>query len=406
MIKKLGFRNILRNRRRTIITCLIMGIGLGALIFADAFLHGLTESMISSVTSSFIGDGQIHQKDFLKTREIEKIITNADDILTQLKNDSRIKTVVPRAISTGMISSPTDVLPIAIYGIIPDDEVQISGIKSSIIKGNYLTNEDMNQILIGEKLAKFLGVDVGDKIVLTSAQSKTGQLAQELLRIGGIYKMKNKDMDSSMAFIHLSKAQSIMGIGNSFHELVFKFKSKADVINPPDSFLAEYSKNDNEALSWKKLVPAIDAGIQLTSYSLYIGSFILFSIIALSTMNTLFMSLYERMYEFGILKAMGTRSFFIFKLIIVEAFSLSILSTILGITIGIIAIVITKITGINYLNDVEYLGTTIKSSIYPVILVHQFLIYPLAITLFACISAIYPAISAAKIIPSESMRRD
>ena len=96
------------------------------------------------------------------------------------------------------------------------------------------------------------------------------------------------------------------------------------------------SLNDNEALSWKKLVPAIDAGIQITSYSLYIGSFILFAIIALSTMNTLFMSLYERMYEFGIMKAIGTRPFFIFKLIILEAASLALLSSILGMILGMI----------------------------------------------------------------------
>jgi ABC-type antimicrobial peptide transport system permease subunit len=197
-----------------------------------------------------------------------------------------------------------------------------------------------------------------------------------------------------------------MGIGNSYHEIVFKFKTKNDVINPPNEVLELFTKDQNQALSWKKIVPAIDAGIQLTSYSLYIGTVILFAIIALSTMNTLFMSLYERMYEFGIMKAIGTRPMFIFKLILVEALALALFSSMLGIIVGGTASLVTNYIGISHLNDVEYLGTTIKSSIRPIIAYYQYVYYPIAIFVFAILASIYPAISAAKIIPSKSMRRD
>jgi ABC-type antimicrobial peptide transport system permease subunit len=112
------------------------------------------------------------------------------------------------------------------------------------------------------------------------------------------------------------------------------------------------------------------------------------------------------MYEFGIMKAIGTRPIFIFKLILSEAFFLSLLSTILGTFLGASATLITKLTGISHFTDIEYLGTTIKSAIHPSFLTHQYLIYPIAIIIFACLSAIYPAISAAKIIPSQSMKRD
>lgn len=406
MIAKLGFRNILRNRRRTIITCLIMGLGLTALIFADAFLRGLNENMINSVTESFIGDGQIHRNEFLKTREIEKTINHSEETLAKLRINSKIKMAVPRVIGSGMVASPTDILPIVIYGIVPEEEMKISSIKESIIKGQYLNELEPGQVLIGEKLAKFLGAGVGDKVVITTAQAKTGQLGQELFRIGAIFKMKNKDLDSTVAFINFKKGQELMGVTNEFHEIVFKFNDKSDVLNTPASFLKQFSDDDNQALSWKSLVPAIDAGIQLTTYSLYIGSVILFAIIALSTMNTLFMSLYERMYEFGIMKAIGTRPEFIFKLIIAEAMSLAVLSTVLGVMLGLLITNITAWTGINHLTDVEYLGTTIRHSIRPVMSLHQYIIYPVAIFIFTSLSAIYPAITAGRIIPSQSMRRD
>jgi len=202
MITKLGFRNILRNQRRTIITCMIMGLGLAALIFADAFLRGLNENMINSITSSFIGDGQIHRKNFLKTREIEKTITNPEQTLLELTNNPLIKLSVPRVIGSGMIASPTDVLPVAIYGIIPELETQVSSLQEAIIAGSYLNINHPEHVIIGDKLAKFLSAGVGDKIVITTAQANTGILSQELFRIGGIFKMKNRDMDSTLAFIN------------------------------------------------------------------------------------------------------------------------------------------------------------------------------------------------------------
>lgn len=406
MVFKLGFRNILRNKRRTIITCMIMGLGLAALIFADAFLRGLNQNMIDSVTNSFIGDGQIHRKEFLKTRELEKTILDTPKVLSELNRNPLIRLSNPRTIASAMIASPTDVLPVALYGIKPLEESLISSIKESIIAGDYLNSLDQEKILIGEKLAKFLGASVGDKLVVTTSQAKTGVLSQELFRVGGIFKMKNKDMDSSMAFINMEKSQTFMGIGSDVHEIVFKFKNRQDVVNPPNSFLEQFSVNDNEALSWKKLVPAIDAGIQLTTYSLSIGSIILFAVIALSTMNTLFMSIYERMYEFGIMKAIGTRATFIFKLIVLEAGSLALVSSFFGLILGNFLTVLTRWTGINHLTDVEYLGTTIKTAIRPVFHSNQWTVYPLAIIIFAILASLYPALSAARIIPTKSMRRD
>lgn len=406
MVFKLGFRNILRNKRRTIITCMIMGLGLAALIFADAFLRGLNQNMIDSVTNSFIGDGQIHRKEFLKTRELEKTILNTSQVLSDLNRNPLIRLSNPRTIASAMIASPTDVLPVALYGIKPLEESLVSSIKESIVAGDYLNSLDQEKILIGEKLAKFLDASVGDKLVVTTSQAKTGILSQELFRVGGIFKMKNKDMDSSMAFINMEKSQSFMGIGTDVHEIVFKFKNRQDVVSPPNSFLEQFSANDNEALSWKKLVPAIDAGIQLTTYSLSIGSIILFAVIALSTMNTLFMSIYERMYEFGIMKAIGTRATFIFKLIVLEAGSLALVSSFFGLILGNFLTVLTRWTGINHLTDVEYLGTTIKTAIRPVFHSNQWTVYPLAIIIFAILAALYPAFSAARIIPTKSMRRD
>src|SRR5690606_16417389 len=106
------------------------------------------------------------------------------------------------------------------------------------------------------------------------------------------------------------------------------------------------------------------------------------------------------------MKAIGTRPQFIFKLILVEALALAVISVIAGVLIGGLLTLITQFTGINHLTDVEYLGTTIRSAIRPVVVPHQYTLYPVAIVVFALISAIYPALNASKINPSKSMRKD
>jgi ABC-type antimicrobial peptide transport system permease subunit len=144
--------------------------------------------------------------------------------------------------------------------------------------------------------------------------------------------------------------------------------------------------------------------LKLLGFSLLLVGLILFGVVALGIINTLFMSLHERMFEFGVLRAVGTRPWRMAQLIVLEAGALAILSIGLGNLLGLIVTAMVAKTGIDY-TGIEYAGVTFRELLYPVMKVEQFILYPIWVFIFTTIVGIYPAIHAARILPAEAMRK-
>jgi ABC-type lipoprotein release transport system permease subunit len=401
---KLAWRNVLRNKRRTILAGTAIGIGLAALIFTDAFIIGMEQNMVRSATSSFLGEGQIHQAGFRETLEVDKTINNLEQVTSNLKKESIVKDFTLRTMAFGMITSAANVNSINLIGINPDTEKNLSQIDDAIIKGKYFSENEPNSIVIGKKLAENLEVDLEDRVVVTVAQAKTGDLSQEMFRISGIYYFNTPDMDSGMAFIPLEKSQEMLGIGNNAHEIAIKFTDIKYGQDKELPFWSKYSQYGNETLGWIKIFPELEIMFKFTQFSIYVTAIILFGVVAFGIINTLFMSLYERMFEFGVLRAIGTGPFRMAQLILLEAGSLAIISIICGSILGFIITYTVMKTGIDY-RGIEMVGVTIRDLIYPVLTIKQFVIYPFWLFLFTIITALYPALYAARISPAKAMRK-
>jgi len=401
---KLAWRNMLRNKRRTFIAGTAIGVGLAAMILSDAFMIGMSDNLIKSATKSFLGEAQIHHAEFRQSFEVEKTINNLDDVSFNLKNDSIVKHFTIRTLAVAMISSPANVAAVSMVGINPEIEQYLSQIDDAIIEGEYFTGESIYDIVIGYKLAELLEVTLGDRIVLTTAQAKSGELSQEMFRISGIYKFNADDMDRGMAFINLDRAQKMLNLDNKAHEIAIKF---IDINMAQDKnlyFWDKFSQDNNEAVGWPVILPQLDAVFELSDYSLAIMGLILFGIVSLGIVNTLFMSLQERMFEFGVLRAVGTRPLAMGQIILYEAGSLAVIAGIIGSIIGFIVTSILATTGIDY-TGIEYAGVTFREPLYPVLTVMQFIKYPIWFLIFTMITALIPAWSAAKMKPAEAMRK-
>lgn len=401
---KLAWRNIFRNKRRTFIAGTAIGVGLAAMIFTDALMIGMKDNMIRSATKSFLGEGQIHRKNFRLTQDVEKTINNLDRMISPLEEEEAVERFTLRTVTFGMITSPANVSSIMVYGIKPSSEKFLSQIDDVIEEGSYFEGEDVRDIVIGSDLAELLEVGLGDRTVLTVTQAESGDLAQEMFRVSGIYKFNVKEMDTGMAFVRLSKAQDMLGIGKNVHEIAIQFKDIHFASQEKDPFWSEYSVHDNEAVSWTQLLPQLDAMLGIFWISLMVMGIILFGIVAFGIVNTLFMSLYERMFEFGVIRAIGTRPSGIRRLILFEAGALSLLSIALGSVLGFILTLIFVKTGIDY-RGIEIAGTSIHEMLYPVIHAQQYIIYPLAVFAFTLFIGLYPATVASKMSISEALRK-
>ncbi len=404
LLLKLAWRNLFRNTRRTLLSGLAIGVGLAALIFGDAYMLGMMESMVQTATATFPGEAQIHRRGFRKSLDVELTIAGSGRVLKELAQEPLVKSFAPRVLSYGMLTSPADVSSILLYGVDPEREAGVSQLKQSIVSGGYLEPGSPNEILVGEQLAKNLDLSVGDRAVVTVAQAGTGDLSQEMFRVGGIFKFSERTLDDSVAFVHLGKAQQLLALGDGVHEIALDFTDLRLATDEKLPFWKKYSQNGNEALGWGKIFPDLKSFTDMTNFAMLITALILFGVVSFGIMNTLFMSLYERMFEFGVMRAVGTRPARLAFMVLFEACSLALISIVIGILLGWALTRIYMVVGIDY-RGLEFSGVTIKDMLYPVMRLYQYVVYPIWLFLFTAVVGLYPAIYAARLKPAKAMKR-
>lgn len=404
LFMKIAWRNLFRNTRRTIITCTTMSLGLAALIFTDAFMIGFADNAIENATGSFLGDAQIHSKEYKADMEAHQTIKDADSLINKLQNSPQVKDFAGRVIAQGMLSSATQSQGLSIWGVDPENEKNISMLDDRLgTDSKYLPTK--NSLLIGQALADDLGIKLGDRLLLTLADAETGEPAQVLLKVDGIYSFGTKDMDMSIAAVHIDLARDLMGLpSGSFHELAFTVHDKKLTLDLENALWTQLSTEESICESWLELMSEMKMLISQRDMSMWIMGTILFSIVALSIINTLFMAIYERFFEFGVLKSIGTKSSQIFSMVTFEAASLAILGALAGGIIGFGLTYWVSQMGINY-NGIEYSGITFYNKIYPTIEVRQFVIYPIISFVFTVLISMYPAGYAARLKPADAMHR-
>ena len=401
---RLAWRNLFRNKRRSIIAGVAIGTGLAAMIFTDALIEGMRGQLIRSATAAYIGEGQIHRQGFRLTQEPALTINDLAKVRASLAKDPSVEAFAERAEGFGMITSPTDVSSVMVVGVEPDKERLLSRVDDNLRQGAYFAGSGERDLVIGGDLADNLGVGLGDRVVLTVSQAGTGELAQDLFRVSGIYRFGVKEMDGGFAFVRLAEAQQMLGVDGGVHEIALKFKDIEFATEKDNPFWARYSTGGNEAVSWATVLPQLRDVLGLFWISLAFMAVILFGIVAFGIINTLFMSLYERMFEFGVLRAVGTRPSGVRRLIVFEAGALAILSIAIGAALGLAATLLVAKTGINY-NGIEFAGTAFYEPLYPVLQVRQFVVYPLSTLLFTLLVGLYPAGFAARMKVADALRK-
>jgi ABC-type lipoprotein release transport system permease subunit len=364
----------------------------------------MERNIIRSATASFLGEGQIHARGFRENLTVEKTISDAQSVLQKLAAEPMVSNFTSRVLSFAMISSPDNNSAVTLVGVDPERERALSQVDDALIEGSFFGGNSSRELVIGSKLAEILEVGLKSRVVLTVAEAETGDLAQEMFRVSGIYHFNSLEMDKGMVFIRLEKAQQMLKLGGAIHEIAVLFSDSHYARDKTNPFWSEYSRDGNEAVSWTELLPQLEGALELSQFSTFIVGVILFGVVALGIINTLFMSLHERMFEFGVLRAVGTRPGVMALLILFEAGALAVLSIVIGSVLGYLVTYFAARTGIDYVG-IEIVGVTFRELLYPVMELRQFLFYPLVVFFFTILVGVYPAVYAARIQPAEAMRR-
>ena len=230
-------------------------------------------------------------------------------------------------------------------------------------------------------------------------------MAQALYRISGIVDFGMRELDDNFVFVNISSARQTLGMSDQqTHEFVLKFVNSEDAENPDLSIFQQLNDEEVEALGWLELNEQLGLIIELSSFTSLIVGLILFFLASLGVINSMFMSIYERIYEFGVIKAIGTRPAAISLLILFEALLIALISSILGIILGYLLGLYTSNYGIG-MGEMEFSGIAINNNIFSEFHISQFTQFPVYVVLLTIVAAIYPARFAAKIIPSDALQR-
>jgi ABC-type lipoprotein release transport system permease subunit len=335
---------------------------------------------------------------------VGKAILPRKELVARLGSDSRIRYFTERVMSFAMITSPANLSAVQLVGVNPEMERHISQIDDTIIQGDFFPEGEVNDLVIGDRLADLLEAEIGSRIVLTVAQVGTGQLSQAMFRVSGIFHLNITEMDRGMAFVRLGRAQEMLGLGDRIHEIAIQLSNSSYAVQERSSVWSDYSTGGNEAVGWWVLLPQLKMALELSQFSLLIIGLILFAIVALGILNTLFMSMHERMFEFGVLRALGTRPRAMALMILFEAAALGVLAVVLGILLGTLTVAALNHFGIDY-TGIEAMGVTFRHVLYPQFQIRQFILYPIVVFVLTLAISLYPAGHAARMQPAEAMRR-
>ncbi|MBL4572898.1 MAG: ABC transporter permease [Gammaproteobacteria bacterium] len=400
----LAFRNLFRNTRRTVLTVMLMGFSLTALIVFDGLMRGMITLMVDNITGTLTGEAQIHRVGYLENLDVDLYIDNANEIEAQLQQDISLQAYAPRVITGAMISSSYNVSGGIVYGVDAVLEQTVSKVREAMISGEYLSGED-SELLIGVSMAELLEVELGDRIVLTLSEVDNGELAQALFRVSGIIEFGMRELDENFVFINLASARQVLGMSEQqTHEFALNFITPLDMANTNSPLLDKLNVGEIEALNWLELNPDISLILEISRYSSVMIGAILFLLASLGVINSMFMSIYERIYEFGVIKAIGTRPKDIRNLILFEALFLSLISCVMGIALGAAIGAYTSTNGVAF-GEMEFSGIALNNAIFTEFNIIQFTQFPLYVVLLTVIAAIYPARFASRIIPSDALQR-
>ena len=404
---RMAWRNIWRNPRRSILTVCAITFASALLVFMLSFQFGSYETMINTSVKISTGHLQVQAEKYLEKKSIRYAIPDPDKITAVLNVIPEVAAYTLRGQAFSLISSEDRTYGAVVTGIDPQREAKVSRIKILMRQGNFLTEHDVNQAVVGRLLAKNLRVTIGDELTLLG-QGRDGSIAATVMQVKGIFGSGIDEFDRSTLQIPLSTFQEVFSMDHAVHEVVVIAKSLSDVSEIKAEVQAALSDLDKgkslKTLDWQELMPGLRQAIEMDLVSGLIFYGLLLIVVAFSILNTFLMAILERKKEFGVMMAIGTTPRRMTKVLLIESMAMTVIGIVIGIMLGIGITYYFQLYGIDFAAGSELLSQFgITGRIYPKLSLLSVSIGPFMVLFFTFISALYPALKVRRLRPVEAM---
>jgi putative ABC transport system permease protein len=403
MILRIAFRNLFRQRRRTVLTLLTMLGGFSLCSVSIAWMDGAYGDVIDQFTRTRLGHIQIHHKDYRDRPKLQRNIKDAESIGRFLDGVERIEGWTWRLFGSGLGSVGSRSAGMQCIGIDPPRENTTTNFENQIKEGRPLSHQPgQYEALLGRGLARRLTASPGDTLVILS-QGADGSMANDLFRIVGIVESGNSMADQSTVYIHIADAQEFFVIEGRVHQMILVANSPRDLFP-----LAEQIRNGLQLPElvvepWQVFAKSFYDAMQEDQNGAWISLFVIMLVVSVGVLNTILMSVLERTREYGLLIAMGTRPTELMTMVISEVMFLALLGIALGTLLSLGVNYWMTLHGISLPDTLSYGGVEFRE-MHAEMNLRSFVIPAVVVFLSSLLVAILPAARAARVAPAQAMR--
>lgn len=399
----IAWRNLWRNRRRTVLAAGAIAFSVALLLFAMSMQGGSYAAMIDNATHLLDGHLQLQRVGYLDDPRIENAIDNAAARLGAVRATAGVEAATPRIAAFALVSGDERSYGAQLLGVDPAGERAVSRLPTMLAEGRYV--ESGAEAYAGRMLARNLGVSVGDQIVVLGTGTDGGVAALAVTLVG-TFDSGVAELDRQLLEIPLPVVAEAFAMHDAVHAIVVRAESVALASDVAQALRKDLPEGET-VLEWQTLMPDLAQAITLDRASGDILFGILAAVVTIGVLNSFLMTVFERTREFGVLMAIGMRSRSIVALLQVEALLLSSLGCAIGVAVGMPLVMWVGRVGIPvgdtsaamqafHLADRLYPALNGSAIVRPVIL----------LMLCTQLAALLPALRVRRLQPVEALRAE
>lgn len=404
-MSRIAWRNLWRNRRRTGLAVVAIGLSVALVLAYDGMLRWESDWLLDTITGPMLGHVQVHAPEWRRTRSMDRTIGNVSRLVDELRRDPDIAGVTPRVYAPALAALGEEGFAIVVLGVDLAEES-----KPARLLANVQTTASGRRLLMGRALAEQMGVRAGAEIALVG-QGVDGSLANDLFTVAGVIETAVDLVNRQAVVMAIDEAQSLFVMPDEAHEIVLYARNPEGAGAVAERLARLPALGGVEVLDWKALAPAMVDLIELVEVAWVFVLLLVLIAAAAGVANTMLMATFERTHEFGMLLALGTAPSRIVEMILLESLALGVTGALVGAALGGTLVAWAHQTGIDYAaltgggpSQLSVFGMNWSLRIYPRLAWIDFVRAVAAVMVTSVVASAWPAARAARLQPARALR--
>jgi len=326
---RIAWRNLWRNKRRTMITATSIFFAIWFALIMRAFQLGSYDLMVNNIVHAYSGYYQLHAKGYWDDKVLNNGFFDTPELDRTLHSRAGPAGFAARLESFALASFGMQTKGVMVNGVDPDGENRLTSLRKKMVTGKYLEPDDAGS-LVSERLSRHLNISVGDSLVIIG-QGYHGASAAGIFPVRGIVRFPSPDLDSRLVYISLPEARNLFSADSILTSIAFNVTDPVSYTKVADLLRKELDPGIYEVMTWDQMMPDVVQQITADSASGLIMLGILYMIVGFGIFGTMLMMLNERTREFGMMIAIGMQKSRLILVMVSEILFLGLIGIVTGV---------------------------------------------------------------------------